>query len=188
MKPDYYQLQRQQDLTSLKVFLDNEKSEVIKLIELLNLYPYNKDWHKWADNQGYILSVSNKKEVSIKKYIPEQYTITDLYQNTSQINLINKSHKVLIAYGENDIKFIWFLCKDKLLRMAYYSNNKWYKNPLILSCGWKSLCSIIKNFVVDDNTTKMQIKDLQGSVKTKITKAVIFKADDPKLIEAINGK
>ena len=142
-----YQLQRQQSLTSLQVFLDKDYPELPKLIEFCNLYPVDTSWNSWTDNQEYIINISLlKRIIKIKRSYPKQIIITDLYQKIYPLNLLPIAEKVLIAYAGN-IKFIWFFCLDKRLRMAVSIDNIWQPNPLILSCGWRSLSSIIKYFL-----------------------------------------
>lgn len=136
-------MSQERALQSLKAFLPKQP-QIESLIRYCDLYPIEGSWRKWTDHLGnYFQVYNNKKIVSWEgnPEITEQIIVTDLHQFSSPQQISQLSNRAFIASENNEKWMIWFLGKDKRLRLVYLGDTS--QNLPALTVGATTLLKII---------------------------------------------
>ena len=172
-------IRRRRHLENLKAFLPDLPIE--DLVMCCDLQPL-KTWREWTDHLGNFIQVyENKRIRTFVDHEAEERITFDLYFLSHPKNIAEISKRALIAYGEGKW-VVWFLGKDKKIRLVSY-NNDWNKNSPVLSCGMESTI-IVLNYLASDLSGEVDILSLRGPNNEVLERAWLY---DWPLKEKIKG-
>jgi len=169
-------MKKEQAFESVKAYLPRNK-EIIKIIEVCDLYPMDDSWKKWTDHLGSYIHIFSKKNIKSFIYSPfdkSERIVTDLYFKSHPNKISEISKWAFISFGKDssvlNICFLWLLGKDNRLRLLSYSNGKWQKNYPPLISGIDTLHPIIKYLNVN-SYKKVDILRIKGPVASNMTRS-----------------
>lgn len=140
------------------------------IVEMCMLRP--KDgWKCWYDDGKNLLKINKNSSIRILPSKTREITTKDIYRKSRPKYIAENSSWALIASGEdefdNEASVIWFLGKDKRLRVCFFVEDCWVENVLPLLSGFNILKlvhqenqnNILKRVKFPNDVLKLKVKE-----------------------------
>jgi hypothetical protein len=143
-------MNRQQALASLQAFLPEDK-EIIKIINLCDLYPIN-GWRTWQNEYSPYIQIKQDKTIKVynkEEVFPSSKKDLYIYANTKEVASISK-RLLFIETCNNNLSFL-FWGRDNRLRCRRYVNDIYLNSPPLIH-SIDDLRILIKNENINQYT------------------------------------